>query len=250
MSHTLITIPTYDERDNVRPISEAIFRADPAVDILFVDDNSPDGTGAAIDELCAADKRVNVLHRPGKAGLGRAYVAAFQWAIERDYALIFGMDCDFSHDPREIPVMAKAANDADLVIGSRYVGGIRIMNWPFSRLLLSKMAGTYVRLITGIPVSDPTGGYRCYRREVLTEIGIHTTVSNGYSFLVETAYTTWMHGFRIKEVPIVFEDRRSGYSKMSSKVFRESLWMVWRLALRNGFRRRPRVRPPPSREAP
>lgn len=242
MANKIIVIPTYDEADNVRIISRAIFAVSPDAHILFVDDNSPDGTGGIVEEMRKEDKRVFVIHKEGKLGLGRAYISGFKWALERDYALVFGMDADLSHDPCEIPAMCEAALNADLVIGSRYVDGIRITNWPLSRLVLSKMASMYVRIITGIPVHDPTGGYRCYRRNVLEAIDLDAVMSNGYSFLVEMAHTTWIKGFRIAEVPITFEDRRSGYSKMSLKIFRESLWMVWRLAGRNGFRRRPQVR--------
>ena len=241
MHDILVTIPTYDECDNVRPISEAVFEVQPQCDMLFVDDNSADGTGRVLDEMAAADERVNVIHKSGKLGLGRAYITGFQWAIENNYRLVIGMDADFSHDPVEIPSMIRAAEEADLVIGSRYVDGVRITNWPLSRLLLSKAAATYVRTITGIPVTDPTGGYRCYRREVLTTIDLDAVASNGYSFLVEMAHTTWMNGFRIEEIPITFVDRRSGYSKMNMDIFKESLWMVWRLAFRHGFRRTPAV---------
>ena len=238
MIERIIVIPTYDERDNVRPISEAILAAAPESHVLFVDDNSPDGTGRIIDELRSSEPRIFAIHRGEKSGLGRAYISGFKWALERDYRLVFGMDADLSHDPREIPAMSDAAREADLVIGSRYVEGIRITNWPLNRLLLSKAAAAYVRLITGLPVCDPTGGYRCYRREVLEAIDLDGVLSNGYSFLVEMAHSTWVRGFRIKEVPITFEDRRSGYSKMNLDIFRESLWMVWRLALRNRLRRR------------
>jgi dolichol-phosphate mannosyltransferase len=195
---------------------------------------------------------IHIIHKPGKAGLGRAYITGFKWALEQDYDLIFGMDADFSHDPKEIPRMVEAAQDGDLVIGSRYIDGIRITNWPLSRLLLSRMAGAYIRLITGMPVADPTGGYRCYRREVLATMNLDRIMSNGYSFLVETAHTTWMEGFRIKEIPITFEDRRSGYSKMSLDIFREELWVVWKLALRHGLRRRPHHRTPqrPAEDGP
>lgn len=232
-------IPTYDERENVRPITSAVQRQHPDMRILFVDDNSPDGTGAVLDEIVSDNSAVHVIHKPGKAGLGRAYITGFKWALERDFDLIFGMDADFSHDPIEIAHMIKAAEDADLVIGSRYVDGIRITNWPLSRLLISKMAAAYVRVITGMKVHDPTGGYRCYRREVLTSIDLDLVMSNGYAFLVEMAYVTWMQGFRIKEIPITFEDRRAGYSKMSMDIFRESLWIVWKLTLRHSFRRSP-----------
>lgn len=250
MNQTLIIIPTYDERENVQPIAAAIFKAAPESDILFVDDNSPDGTGRILDEMCKADPRVHVLHKPGKQGLGRAYISGFKWAIERSYEFIFEMDADFSHDPAEIPNFIKAAQRADLVIGSRYVNGIRVMNWPMSRLMLSKGAAMYVRLVTGLPVSDPTGGYKCYRREVLTTIPLDEIVSSGYSFQVEMTYNTWVRGFRVEEIPIVFEDRHSGYSKMNSDITREALQIVIKLAFRYGFRRKPDVRrqpaPPPA----
>jgi dolichol-phosphate mannosyltransferase len=236
MNDKLVIIPTYDEKDNVAPIAEAVFAVDPTAQILFVDDNSPDGTGQVIDALCGRDARVHVVHRPGKSGLGRAYITGFKWALEHGYEFIFEMDADFSHDPAEIPNFLKAAQNADLVLGSRYVNGIRITNWPLSRLLLSKGAATYVRLVTGLPVTDPTGGFKCYRRRVLAAVDLDQIVSNGYSFQIEMTHTAWRKGFRIAEIPITFVDRRSGYSKMSSAIFREALWMVWKLALRTSFR--------------
>jgi len=239
MNSTIIIIPTYDERDNVRPISDAVLKVQPDVDILFVDDNSPDGTGKVIDELCNEDERIHVIHKTGKAGLGRAYITGFKWALQRDYELIFEMDADFSHNPSEIPNFIAAAKDNDLVLGSRYVDGIRITNWPLGRLMLSKSAAIYVRIITGMPVTDPTGGFKCYRRRVLAAIDLDLIISNGYSFQVEMTHTTWLKGFRIGEVPITFEDRRVGYSKMNSVIFTEALWLVWKLAFRYGFRRRP-----------
>jgi dolichol-phosphate mannosyltransferase len=242
-SDKVIIIPTYDESANVRPISEAVFRVSPGTDILFVDDNSPDGTGDIVDEMAAADSRVHVIHRPGKQGLGRAYLTGFAWALARDYRLVFEMDADFSHNPRELPNFVKAAEGADLVLGSRYMHGIRITNWPLHRLVLSKGAATYVRLITGMPFTDPTGGFKCYRREVLAAIDLSAVVSSGYSFQVEMTHLAWLKGFRVSEIPIIFEDRVSGYSKMSTGIAREALWLVWKLALRNGLRRRPQVRP-------
>jgi dolichol-phosphate mannosyltransferase len=242
MNDKLIIIPTYDEKENVEPISRAVFDVDPQTNILFVDDNSPDGTGKLLDTMVEAEPRIHVLHRDTKAGLGRAYIAGFKWALEHGYEFVFEMDADFSHDPREIPNFLKAADNADLVLGSRYVKGIRITNWPLSRLILSKSASLYVRIITGMPVTDPTGGYKCYRRVVLDTLDLDAIMSNGYSFQVEMTHSVWMHGFRIAEIPITFEDRRSGYSKMSSDIFREALWLVWKLAFRYGFRRRPRVR--------
>ncbi len=245
-SRQLIVIPTYDEKENVRPIAEAVLKSLPESDILFVDDNSPDGTGPILDQMAAANSHIHVMHRPGKSGLGRAYICGFQWALERDYEFIFEMDADFSHDPKVLPLFLRAAEQADLVLGSRYVNGIRILNWPLRRLLLSMGAAMYVRAITGLPVTDPTGGFKCYRRRVLQAIDLSGIVSNGYSFQVEMTHTAWMKGFRVGEIPIVFEDRRSGYSKMSKAIFREALWMVWKLALKTGFRRRPRVKSPPA----
>ena len=241
-SDKLVIIPTYDEKDNVGPISEAVFQVSPATDVLFVDDNSPDGTGKVIDEMAKSDPRIHVLHKPGKAGLGRAYIAGFKWAIQHDYRLVFEMDADFSHDPSEIPNFIRGAQNADLVLGSRYVQGIRITNWPLSRLLLSKGAATYVSLITGMPISDPTGGFKCYRREVLMAIDLDSIISNGYSFQVEMTYNVWLKGFRILEIPITFVDRRAGYSKMNKAILKEAVWIVWKLAFRHGFRRHPPAR--------
>ncbi len=242
MNDTLVIIPTYDECENVRPISKAIFEIVPDVDILFVDDNSADGTGKIIDEMINKDKRINVIHNNDKGGLGRAYICGFKWALERHYKLIFEMDADFSHDPNELPNFIKTAENADLILGSRYMDGIRITNWPLRRLILSKGAASYVRIITGIPVTDPTGGYKCYRREVLEAIDLDSIISNGYSFQVEMSYTTWMKGFRIKEIPIIFEDRRAGYSKMNYAIAQEAVWLVWKLALSKGFKRKPSAR--------
>jgi dolichol-phosphate mannosyltransferase len=246
MSGKLVIIPTYDERANVRPIARAVHAQTAETDILFVDDNSPDGTGALIDELAVADRRIHALHRPDKSGLGRAYIAGFKWALARDYTLICEMDADFSHDPGELPNFFAAAEQADLVLGSRYVNGIRITNWPLSRLVLSKAAATYVRLITGMPVTDPTGGFKCFRREVLTAIGLDAIMADGYSFQVEMTHTAWMQGFRIAEIPITFVDRRAGYSKMSSGILKEAMLLVWKLAFRNHFRRSPVTRQPPA----
>lgn len=238
---TLIIIPTYDERDNVEPMAEAVLRQVPQADLLFVDDNSPDGTGAVLDEIVAREPRVFVMHRAGKEGLGRAYIAGFKWALERGYAFICEMDCDFSHDPAAVPSLLQAASDgADLALGSRYIGGIRVMNWPMSRLLLSTGAAQYVRLVTGMPVYDPTGGFKCFRRAVLEAIDLDRITSNGYSFQIEMSHTAWIKGFTIKEVPIVFEERRSGYSKMKANIATEAMMVVVRLWARSGFRRSPR----------
>lgn len=239
-SKTLIVIPTYDERENVEPMAAEVLKLYPEVNILFVDDNSPDGTGAIIDKIVAAEPRINVLHRRAKEGLGRAYVAGFKWALERGYERICEMDCDFSHDPKALELLfAASESGSDLVLGSRYIGGIRIMNWPMSRLLLSTGAAKYVRMITGMPVLDPTGGFKCFRREVLEAIELDRITSNGYSFQIEMTHTAWMKGFSVKEVPIVFEDRRAGYSKMRANIATEAFLMVLKLWFRCGLRRSP-----------
>jgi dolichol-phosphate mannosyltransferase len=237
VNDTLIIIPTYNECENVRDIAAAVFAGSPDADILFVDDNSPDGTGTIADQMAAADPRVKVMHRAEKNGLGRAYIAGFKWALERYYQFIFEMDADFSHNPADIPKLRAAARDAGLVLGSRYINGVRVINWPLSRLLLSRGAGIYVKLITGMPFTDPTGGFKCFRRCVLETIRLDEIISNGYSFQIEMTHTAWRIGCRIAEVPIVFEERQNGTSKMSKKIIREALWMVWKLLFRSVFRR-------------
>jgi dolichol-phosphate mannosyltransferase len=232
MAKILIIIPTYNEAENVQAIARAIFAAAPEAEILFVDDNSPDGTWRLVKTMQAADPRIHLLHQANKQGLGRAYIAGFRWALERDYAHIFEMDADFSHNPAEIPKFIQAAANADLVLGSRYLHGIRIINWPLERLILSKAASLYVRVVTGLPFTDPTGGYKCFRREVLAAIELDRIKSNGYSFQIEMTHTAWKLGFRIVEVPIIFEDRRSGHSKMNPAIVREALGMVLRLRFR------------------
>ena len=245
MNDTLIVIPTYNEIDNVRPIADAVLRAAPWADILFVDDNSPDGTGQTLDAMADAEPRVHVLHRKEKQGLGRAYIAGFTWALARHYGFIFEMDADFSHDPDSVPDLRRAADDADLCLGTRYQGGIRVINWPLARLILSKGAAVYVKLITGLPVTDPTGGFKCFRRAVLESIDLEAITSNGYSFQIELSHKAWMRGFHIAEVPITFEERRSGASKMSTAIIREAFWMVWKLWFACGMRRRPPREPHP-----
>lgn len=242
MAGTVIVIPTYDEKENVRPMAEAVFGAVPDAHILFVDDNSPDGTGEVEDAMASEDSRVHVLHREKKDGLGRAYIAGFKWALENGYSLVCEMDCDFSHDPAALPDLLKAAESCDLAIGSRYCGGIRVMNWPLSRLLLSTGAGIYVRMVTGMPVADPTGGFKCFRREVLEAIRLDEIRSNGYSFQIEMNHTAWRMGFKLQEVPIVFGERRSGYSKMRAGIAAEAFGMVLKLLARNSFRRHPRTK--------
>ena len=239
MSDTLVVIPTYNEKENVREITAAVLAHAPWADVLVVDDNSPDGTGKIADELSAAEPRIHVLHRAGKEGLGRAYLAGFAWALPRSYEFICEMDADFSHSPTALAKFREAAQKADLVLGSRYSGGIRVVNWPMHRLLLSYGAAMYVRMITGMPVSDPTGGFKCFRRAVLQDLELPGIKSNGYSFQIEMSYETWMRGFKIAEVPITFEDRERGTSKMSANIVQEALSMVWKLAIRRGFKRTP-----------
>jgi dolichol-phosphate mannosyltransferase len=238
---TLVIVPTYNERENLLPLVERLRSLPAPVDILVVDDNSPDGTGQLADELAAKHPQIHVLHRAEKSGLGRAYCAGFAWALERDYEFIFEMDGDFSHNPDDIPKFLEAARDADLVLGSRYCnGGIRVVNWPLNRLILSKGAAKYVRLVTGMPITDPTGGYKCFRRRTLQSIDLRNIRSNGYSFQVEMTHKIWRQGMKIVEVPIIFTDRFQGRSKMSGKIVWEAIWMVWRLWFQNGLRRSPR----------
>jgi dolichol-phosphate mannosyltransferase len=239
-STTLVIVPTYNERDNLPPLAARLLALPVAVDVLVVDDNSPDGTGKLADELAAKHPAVHVLHRAEKDGLGRAYCAGFAWALERGYEFIFEMDGDFSHNPDDIPRLRQAAQDADLALGSRYCNGIRVINWPLPRLLLSKGAALYVQLVTGMPFSDPTGGYNCFRRHALQSIDLHRIRSNGYSFQIEMTHKLWRQGAKIVEVPIIFTDRFQGSSKMSGKIVREAFLMVWRLWLQNGLRRSPR----------
>ena len=249
-SKTVVIVPTYNERENLPSLVERVMAQTAAVDMLVVDDNSPDGTGTLADEIAARNPRVQVLHRAEKNGLGRAYCAGFAWALKRDYDFIFEMDGDFSHNPDDIPAFLEAAAGADLVLGSRYRNGIRVINWPLKRLMLSLGAAKYVRVITGMPFSDPTGGYKCFRRQALLSIDLEAVRSNGYSFQIELTHSIWRQGMKIVEVPIIFTDRFHGSSKMSSKIVREALWMVWRLLLQNRLRRSPprpgRASPPPG----
>jgi dolichol-phosphate mannosyltransferase len=241
---TLVIVPTYNERDNLPALVKKVFSLPVKVDLLIVDDNSPDGTGKLADDLAKQHPGMHVLHRAEKNGLGRAYLAGFKWALERDYEFIMEMDGDFSHNPDDIPAFIRAAVDeeADCVIGSRYRNGIRVINWPLKRLILSMGAGMYVRTITGLPLSDPTGGYKLFRRSALQSLDLEAIKSNGYSFQIELSHKLWRNGKKICETPIVFLDRFQGSSKMSKKIVREALVMVWRLWLQNGLRRSPRVK--------
>ncbi len=229
----LIIFPTYNERENIEKIVHAVLPLDPRINVLIVDDNSPDGTGQIADRLSAAESQVNVLHREKKEGLGRAYIAGFKWAIENKYDFIFEMDADFSHGPEYLKNFLREIQDHDLVIGSRYISGVNVINWPMSRLLLSYYANVYTRIVTGLPLRDATGGFKCFRREVLETINLDEVKSSGYSFQIEMSMRAWKKGFRIKEIPIVFVDRIAGSSKMSKKIVREAIWMVWRLRLKS-----------------
>jgi len=246
VNDTLIIVPTYNERPNLPRMAETLLSLPVKVDLLVVDDSSPDGTGQIADGLAAAHPEIHVLHRTKKDGLGRAYIAGFQWALERGYEFIFEIDCDFSHDPADIPKFLEAAKkeDADLVLGSRYSGGVRVVNWPLKRLFLSRGAGVYVRIITGLPFSDPTGGYKCFRRRALQAIALNDVRSNGYSFQIELTHRLWRNGYKIVEVPIIFTERVEGHSKISGHIVREALLMVWVLWLQNGLRRWPRKKSP------
>jgi len=238
----LVIVPTYNEKDNLPALAQRVMDLPIPVEMLVVDDRSPDGTGELADELARKNPRLHVLHRAEKDGLGRAYCAGFHWALERDYEFIFEMDGDFSHHPDDIPAFLQAAQEADLVLGSRYRDGIRVINWPLKRLVLSLGAAKYVRMITGMPISDPTSGFKCFRRQALLSIDLAAVRSNGYSFQIELTHKLWRQGMKIVEVPIIFTDRFQGTSKMSRKIVLEALLMVWRLLLQNRFRRSPRKR--------
>ena len=223
-------VPTYNERANVERLIEGVLAQDPRLDVLVVDDASPDGTGAVVDAVAAREPRAHVLHRAGKLGLGTAYLDGFRWALAREYDAMFEMDADFSHDPGHLPTFLEAIVDADLVLGSRYrYGKVTVINWPISRLILSYGANIYARAVTGLPLFDATGGYKCFRREVLESIDLSRVRSNGYAFQIEMSFRAWRNGFQIREIPIVFHDRTEGESKMSGRIMREAIWMVWRL---------------------
>jgi len=231
----LIIFPTYNERENIEKIVHAVIPLDPRIHVLIVDDSSPDGTGEVADRLAVELNRVFVIHRAEKQGLGRAYIAGFHWAIEQGFDFIFEMDADFSHSPEYIKDFLKEIQHQDLVIGSRYISGVNVINWPMSRLLLSYYANVYTRIITGLPLRDATGGFKCFRREVLESIDLDQVKSTGYSFQIEMSMRAWKKGFRIKEIPIIFYDRIAGQSKMSKKIMREAIWMVWSLRLKAMF---------------
>jgi dolichol-phosphate mannosyltransferase len=226
----LVIVPTYNERENIRRLIDTVLAQDGRIEMLIVDDGSPDGTGAIVNEIISREGRVHLLEREKKLGLGTAYIAGFRWALERRYDYVLEMDADFSHDPVHLRQFLTAIEQADLVLGSRYQQGrVTVVNWPIERLLLSYCANVYARVVTGLPVWDATGGFKCFRRSVLESIDFDQVRSNGYAFQIEMSFRAWKRRFRIAEIPIVFVDRTEGTSKMSKSIVREAVWMVWRL---------------------
>lgn len=233
---SLVIVPTYNERENVKTLIPQILELPSEIEVLVVDDNSPDGTADVVLEMSKKDERIHLLRRKEKLGLGSAYVAGFKYALSRpEIECVFEMDADFSHDPSSIPKFLEAIQDYDLVLGSRYLRGVTVVNWPLSRLILSYSANLFTRVVTGLPVHDATGGFKCFRRRVLESIELDGVHSDGYSFQIEMSFKCWKKGFRIKEIPITFVDRRVGTSKMSQKIIWEAVWLVWRLRLQGLF---------------
>ena len=232
---SLVIIPTYNELENLLKLIPIVLSQDESIHILIVDDGSPDGTGAFVKEEMKKNDRIHLLEREKKMGLGTAYLAGFKYALQNNYDFIFEMDADFSHDPNELKNFLIAIKENDLVLGSRYINGVRVLNWPMARLLLSFFASVYTRIITGMPIKDATGGFKCFRRSVLEAIDLDKVKSNGYSFQIEMTFKAYCKGFKIKEIPIVFIDRVKGKSKMSKKIVREAVTMVWKLRLQHMF---------------
>lgn len=232
---TLVIIPTYNELDNIQKLVPYILEKYPELDILIVDDNSPDGTADFVEKLSRTDSRVKLIKRAKKMGLGTAYVEGFKYMLSNGYDAVIQMDADYSHDPKEIKNFLKKIKDYDLVLGSRYINGVRVINWPIRRLLLSYFANLYTRIITGMPIKDATGGFKCFRREVLEAIDLDNINSNGYSFQIEMNFLAWKKKFKIAEIPIIFVERVQGASKMSKKIVREAVFMVWKLRFKDIF---------------
>jgi dolichol-phosphate mannosyltransferase len=233
----LVIIPTYNERSNLPGLVTEVLARDESLDILIVDDNSPDGTGRLADEIAAENHRVCVIHRKGKLGLGSAYIEGFKYALKEGYDCVFEMDADFSHNPEYLNDFLEAAEENHVVIGSRYLRGVNVVNWPMLRLIISYCAGIYTRLITGLPIRDPTSGFKCFRREALEAIDLDRIYSDGYSFQIEMNYWCWRKGFRIREIPIIFIDRNSGASKMNRRIIIEAIFIVWWLRIQSLFGR-------------
>ncbi len=234
-SKSLLIIPTYNEIDNIEKMLSTLESLYQELNILIIDDGSPDGTADIVKKHQETNQRLHLIQRTGKLGLGTAYITGFKWALDRDFEFVFEMDCDFSHDPKDIPILLEAAQSNDLIIGSRYINGIRIINWPFRRLLLSYCASLYTRIITGIKILDVTGGFKCFNRSALESLNLDRVFSNGYSFQVELNYKIWSKGLRVKEVPIIFTERRDGQSKMSGGIVREAIFAVIMLRIRRIF---------------
>ncbi|MDI6780114.1 MAG: polyprenol monophosphomannose synthase [Bacteroidota bacterium] len=235
MPKTLVVTPTYNEAENIQKLIESVLSQDPDVEMLVVDDNSPDGTATIVEQMQKDNFRIHLINRTGKMGLGTAYVAGFKYAIEKKFDYILEMDADFSHNPNDIPNFLKKIQEFDVVLGSRYFGGVRILNWPIRRLILSYGASLYTRIITGLPIKDATGGFKCFRRNVLEAINLDEIKSNGYAFQIEMNFKAWKKGFKIFELPIIFIDRTSGQSKMSKKIVYEAVFLVWKLKFRSIF---------------
>ena len=231
----IVIIPTYNEISNIKRLIPDLLTSYPSLDILIVDDNSPDGTADAVDEIIKNNSRVKIIKRKGKMGLGTAYVAGFKYILANGYDCAIQMDADYSHDPKEIKRFLEEINNHDLIIGSRYIHGVRVINWPIRRLLLSYFANLYSRIITGMPVKDGTGGFKCFRRKVLESINLDSIHSNGYSFQIEMNFKAWKKGFKLIEIPITFVDRVQGTSKMSRKIVREAVIVVWKLRMKSIF---------------
>jgi len=231
----LIIIPTYNELDNLPRLLPEVLSKEEGIHILIVDDNSPDGTAAFVENEMKSNNRIHLIKRSSKQGLGTAYIAGFKFAIQNGYDFVFEMDADFSHDPKEIPRFLDEIKNSDVVLGSRYINGVNVINWPLRRLLLSSFANLYTRVITGMPVHDATGGFKCFRRKVLEAIDLDRVKSNGYAFQIEMSFKAWKKGFKLKEIPIIFVDRVKGKSKMSKKIVREAVTMVWKLRVKSIF---------------
>jgi len=230
-SRILVIIPTYNEVENIQKLIPQVLEQDARIEVLVIDDNSPDGTASAVEEMMKKTRGLDLMKRPEKLGLGTAYVAGFRYALARDYDLVFEMDADFSHDPSVIPEFLASIDEHDLVIGSRYIRGVNVVNWPISRLILSWSANVYTRVVTGLPIRDATSGYKCFRREVLENINLDDVHSDGYAFQIEMDFKAWKRGYRLLEIPIVFVDRNIGISKMNPGIVREAAWVVWKLRL-------------------
>ena len=233
----LVIIPTFNEAENIEKLIEEVLKQSSILEMLIVDDNSPDGTAAIVQRIQQTNPKVHLLQRPRKMGLGTAYVAGFKYVLDHGFDFAFEMDADFSHNPEKLPVMLNAMNECDLVIGSRYINGVNVVNWPLKRLLLSYFANIYTRIITGMPVHDATAGFKCYRRAVIETMNLDAIISNGYAFQIETNFRAWKKGFTLKEIPITFVDRRVGVSKMSKGIVYEAAFMVWKLKFLSIFNR-------------